>query len=185
MRDLSTAMDAGISSSNTAPIFLVECDFASGFVRVWSGIGELTWDGRVWQGVGSLGGISPLTESTDFSANGAKLQLSGIPSDYLSIALAEHYQGRNANIYLGLLDTAGQVIADPIKLFAAKMDTMEIMEGVETSVITLNIESRAISLKRTKERRYTHEDQQIDFPGDRGFEYVAGLQDKEIIWKPA
>lgn len=185
MRDLTSGMQTEVSATNTAPIFLVECDFSSGFVRVWSGLGDLLWNAQTWIGVGSLGGISPLSESTDFNANGAKIQLSGIPSDLLAIAQAQQYQGRAANIYLGMLNSSGVVIADPIKLFAAKMDTMEILEGAETSTITLNIESRAITLKRSHERRYTHEDQQIDFPGDRGFEYVAGLQDKEIIWKPA
>ena len=59
---------------------------------------------------------------------------------------------------------------------------MKIDEGPETATIALNLENRLIVLDRAKERRYTHEDQQLSFAGDLGFEFVPDLQDKEIIW---
>ena len=37
-------------------------------------------------------------------------------------------------------------------------------------------------LKRSRERRYTHDDQQIDFPGDLGFEFVPKLQELNLVW---
>ena len=55
-------------------------------------------------------------------------------------------------------------------------------EGPESATITLNLESRLIQLERPKNRRYTHEDNKKDLPGDLGFEFVTDLQDKEIIW---
>lgn len=184
-RDLSASMQTEVDAAAVEPVFFVEMDFSSGFVRVWSGYGEFTWDAKTWSGVGHLGEIEPLSEGIDFVANGASLKLSGIPSDLISVALGEYYQGRAATIYLGLLDSAGAIIADPVPIYAANMDTMEINEDGETSTIIVRIESQAISLKRSREWRYTHEDQQIDYPGDLGFEYVAGLQDKEVLWKPA
>ena len=39
-----------------------------------------------------------------------------------------------------------------------------------------------IDLQRPKSRRYTKEDQQIDFPTDLGFDFVPELQDIQIIW---
>jgi hypothetical protein len=62
------------------------------------------------------------------------------------------------------------------------MDIMKIDEGPESATIVLSLENRLIALDRSKERRYTHEDQQLSFPGDKGFEFVPDLQDKEIIW---
>ncbi len=183
-RTLTTAMQTEVGADAVSPVFFVELDFASGFVRVWSGYGSIVWGGKTWTGAGTLMAIEPLGESVDFVANGANLKLNGIPSDMIAIALGQTYQGRDATIHLGFLDAAGAVIADPIQLFAAFMDTMEIDEDGETASIIVRIESQAVSLKRAKVWRYTHEDQQIDYPGDRGFEYVAGLQDKNIQWKP-
>ena len=184
-RDISAGMISAAGAGSLSPAFFVEMDFSSGFVRAWSGIGTLVWDSRTWLGVGNLGQIEPLSETQDFVANGANLKLSGIPSDLISVALGEQYQGRSASIYLGLFDASGALIADPTILYAASMDTMEINEDGETSTITVRIESQAVSLKRSREWRYTHEDQQIDYPGDLGLEYIVGLQDKELVWRPA
>lgn len=184
-RDITAGMQTEVAAAALSPILLAEMDFSGGFVRVWSGLGDLSWNGYTWTGVGDLAGVSQIAESTDFKANGVQLQLSGIPSAMISVALGEKYQGRPCNIYFGAMDDSGAVVADPFLLFGGSMDTMTISESGETSTIAVSVESRAIDLKRSRERRYTHEDQQIDYPGDLGFEYVAGLQDKDVIWKPA
>ncbi len=41
---------------------------------------------------------------------------------------------------------------------------------------------RLISFDLPVDRKYTLEDQQVDFPSDVGFEFIPDLQDKEITW---
>ena len=41
---------------------------------------------------------------------------------------------------------------------------------------------RLIDLDRSRARRFTSEDQKIDYPDDKGLEMVASLQDTVIIW---
>jgi hypothetical protein len=184
-RELTAGMEAEVVKTSVSPIFLVEMDFASGFVRAWSGYGELSWNGYTWLGAGELMEIDPVEETTSFVANGASFKLNGIPSAMVSIALDQDYQGRPATLYLGMLDSSGAVITDPAEVYGGLMDTMEVDDSGEAASIIVRVESHAVALKRPKEWRYTHEDQQIDYPGDLGLEYVAGLQDKEIVWKPA
>jgi hypothetical protein len=62
------------------------------------------------------------------------------------------------------------------------MDVPTLRDDAETCTVTVTYEGRLIDLGRAREWRYTHESQQQLAPGDRGFEYVAGLQDKEILW---
>ena len=62
------------------------------------------------------------------------------------------------------------------------MDLMSIDDSGDTANINVTAESRLIDLDRTRERRYTSEDQKIDFPNDKGLEFIADLQDKEIVW---
>jgi hypothetical protein len=59
---------------------------------------------------------------------------------------------------------------------------MTIDEGAESSTMSVTAESRLIDLDVTRERRYTDADQKIDFPDDKGLEFIADIQDKEIIW---
>ena len=37
-------------------------------------------------------------------------------------------------------------------------------------------------MEESRARRYTKEDQLIDFTSDNSLRFVAGLQDKEITW---
>ena len=34
----------------------------------------------------------------------------------------------------------------------------------------------------SRQRRYTSEDQKIDYPNDKGLEFVAEIAEKEIVW---
>ena len=181
-RAMTSGMTNAVVSAAVMPILLVEALFDSGATRMWSGYGTLTWGGYEWLGAGHLLSISEMTETQELRATGATIGLSGIPSDLLALALAEPYQGRLVKIYIGAMDSAGAVIADPYQIFAGRCDTVEISEGSDTSTITVSVESRLIDLERARARRYEHIDQQIDYPDDKGLEYVSSIQDMEITW---
>jgi len=74
------------------------------------------------------------------------------------------------------------VIADPVGPFEYLADQIVIDEQLPAATITLTAESYLASLERPRPRRLTHEDQQIEFPGDLGLEFVAGIQNKTIPW---
>ena len=185
-RSITTAFKNAIKSSVVRPLLAVELEFSTGTLRFWNGYGDLTMtaggSSNTFTGLGDLMGISAIAESDQVEAIGASLSLTGIKSSFISTALTGNYTNRNASIFLGLFDSSKSVIADVYTLFKGKMDIMKIDEGPESATITLNLENRLIALDRPKERRYTHEDQQLSFSGDLGFEFVPDLQDKEIIW---
>ena len=93
----------------------------------------------------------------------------------------------------GAFTTAGALIADPAIVFSGFMDTMTITEAAEYSTITVAVENKLIAFERSRVRRYTAEDQKIDYPlklpngndnpnYDAGFEFVTSIVEKEIIW---
>ena len=99
MRDLTNAVKTAIVADQVSPILLFQGEFASGFVRVWSGIGDLSWNSEVWSGVGNLGGVSNIQENSDIQANGVTVTMSGIPSDLISLVLGDVIQGKLGKIY--------------------------------------------------------------------------------------
>lgn len=181
-RGLTPQMVAALSASGLRPFIMTAFYFDGGTVRFWSGLGQLTYFGAVWHGSGDLLQISAVEETADIRAAGISITLSAFPQNMVSIALQEPYQGRTVEVYLGMFDESGAVIADPEVLFRGRMDIMEIREGADAATIVLTAESEIIRLRDTRGRRWTHEDQQIEFPGDRGFEYVADIQDMDIPW---
>jgi hypothetical protein len=185
-RSVTTAFNNAIVSQVVRPLLACELEFSTGTLRFWNGYGDLTMtaggSSNTFTGLGDLIGVSAISESDQVEAIGATLSLTGIKSSIISAALGANYTNRNASIFLGLFDTNKSVIADVYTLFKGKMDIMKIDEGPESATIVLSLENRLIALDRAKERRYTHEDQQLSFSGDKGFEFVPDLQDKEIIW---
>jgi hypothetical protein len=181
-RSLSAAMLAEIVKQKVAPVIFCQAQFVSGTIYVWSGLGTITWNSQAWIGLGNLGKISPIAESTDGTAKGITLELSGIPADLVADALTETGPASPVTIWLGMMDRNGNVVADPEQRFKGITDVIKLIDGGETATIQINVESKMIDLGRARERHYTHQDQQIDFPGDNGFIYVNGLQELNDVW---
>ncbi|WP_149537196.1 hypothetical protein [Siccirubricoccus phaeus] len=177
---LSPHATASATSPVAAPVVLVELDFASGPFRAWTGLGQLNWAGKVFEGVGSIGAVGEVEETVELRAVRLTLALSPVPQEVVDIALAERsFRLRPARLWGALLDAEGAFVADPFPLWAGLMDTMEVTDGAEPRV-GLTCESRLVDLERAEVRRYTDADQQAEYPGDRFFEYVPALQEAEI-----
>jgi hypothetical protein len=171
-----------LSSGELYPAIFFEGAFASGWVRIWTGSHDITWDDKLWTGAGALIGLGALEETSDVVASGTSVSLSGVPLDLISLAIEEARQGSPGRIWLALLTPAREVIANPVQAFSGRLDVPEISEDGSTCTITISYESRLIDLNTPRNWRYTHESQQILFPGDRGFEHVTAIQDREITW---
>jgi hypothetical protein len=181
-RTVTPAFAAAVAAGTVRPAILVEALFDSGAVRLWSGLGDVVYASNTYTGAGNLLVIDALQERGDVQALGTTITLTGIPSVLVSLALAEPYQGRIVRIYQALLDANLAVIADPDERFTGRADVMAISDDAETATISMTVESRLIDLQRPRERRYTHEDQQTEYPGDLGLNFVAAIQDRPIKW---
>lgn len=183
---MARALTAGVISAITAgtvrPVLFFEGGYASGTLRLWSGLGDFSWNGQTWTGVGQMLGISPVEEVSDIRAASFAVSLAGDASAILSLNLGQARQGLPGQVWIGCFDGAGALIADPFLSFAGRFDVPDILDEGERATIQARYESRLIDLDRTRERRYTDEDQRIDYPADPGFEFVTLLQDKNVIW---
>ena len=181
-RGASSDFNTLTAGQTLEPFLAVEMLFDSpNEVRAWTGFGTLDIDGDDYTGTGTLMQISAIEETSEIAAKGANFTLTGIPSEMISLALSESYQGRTVNIYFGLFDvTAGA--KETIKLFSGLMDVMVINDDPNSVTIGLSAENRLIQLERPVVSRYTSEDQKRTYPNDLGFDFVNDLQDKEIEW---
>lgn len=203
-RDLSQVTIENLEDDVVYPFFAVELLFdGDNTLRMWTGVGTLTLeDGTEWVGTGNLLSVSAIEETAEMAVKGATLTLSGVPSEALSLALSEPYQGRVCNIYFGtfsigkLLQEDGAFILfeDGSKillqtgstgfnqLFSGYMDQMNIADGGDTATIELMVENRLIDLERARVARFTSGYQKSIYPGDLGLDFVEDLQDKDIVW---
>lgn len=181
-RSLGTDFTNSLSADELQPFFAVEMDFTSGFIRLWGGYGDLTINSNTYTGSADFLQISTIDETSEIRATGVSVGLSGLPASLIATALTEDYQGREITVYFGTLDSTGAINDTPYVIFKGRMDLMNIQENGDYCNITITGESRLIDLEIAREYRYTSEDQKIDYPADKGLEFIADLQNKEINW---
>lgn len=179
-RGLAAGMAAAVARDVVRPVILYKGEFTSGDVYLWTGLGPMSWSGQTWQGIGWIIAIGPVTENTGLKADGIVVTLSGIPGDMVGKALSEVQHGKEGTLWLGALDDAGALAADPVNFYTGRVDIVSIQKGL-TAQITLTYENRVLNTAPTI-LRYTHEDQQLLYPGagDKGFIYASQLQQKVL-----
>lgn len=202
-RDVQQTTIDAINSDVIYPFFAIELLFDGDEVmRLWTGLGTLVYNEQNWYGTGNLLTFDVVEETSEIAAKGATVTLSGVPSEVLSLALSEPYQGRQANIYFGtyvkaslltessnyiLYEDGGKIMLEEgltslTEIFAGYMDQMNIEEGPDSSTIQLLIENKLIDLERPRTSRFTSAYQKSLFPNDLGLDFVEDLQTKELYW---
>ena len=180
-RAMSSDMLAAVKASELQPALFVEAYFVTGPIHVWSGYGTIQWNGHAWAGIGTLGGVSTIEDGASVEAKGITLTMSGIDPALIADVLGEFQLGAPVTVWLGLF-SAGALITSPIVSWAGRMDQPSIEVGGNTAIISINCENRLLDMNISVYRRYTNDDQQLDHPGDRGLEFVSGIQEVTIYW---
>jgi hypothetical protein len=181
-RTVSTAMLNALKASYLKPALLVSIGFKSSTSYMWSGLGTLVWHSQSWIGIGSLLGVSLLEEGTTVEAKGLTITLSGLDPTLLTECVGDFKLGLPVNVYLGIFDSTGAVIADPLVCWSGFSDLPEIEMSGTTATIALNAESRLLELNVSSDRRYTLEQSQLEAPGDVAFQFVSGIAQIDIHW---
>lgn len=183
-RNLSSDMKIEVTKEVVTPIFLIKMEFADGDLNLWTGYGDFEWNGETYTGTGTLLAIDKVEEAADLRAVGVTYTLTGVPIPLRSLALnaSNNIQGGNITMWLGCLWGNAELVADPYQLFKGRMDTMTLRNSGTACTIQLSAESVLIDLERPRVRYYTPEDIKLDYPTDTFFDYVVGLQDKQIQW---
>lgn len=179
-RQIDPRVAASLAADHVPYIFFVRMDFTQPIFVCTAGY-DVVWEGQTWLGLGLIGSIEPIEEQATLEAIGVRLTLSGVPSDLIAITLGEQYQGKPCQIWFAPLSEDLQLPYQPVRIFYGRMDTMDVEAG-DTATITVSAESRMVSWDKARVRRFNNEDQQSRYPGDRGFEFVAQMVEKNLLW---
>ena len=179
---LDTSIVNRLGADEQAIFIAVKAEFDSGTIRLWSGLGDASIDSETYTGAGDLLSISNVEENLELKSNGLTISLSGMDTTVLDYALTENYQNRYITLFLGYLMGGTNEVAGTLTLFKGRMNTLTISDNPNGSTITIDAENRLVDLNRPSNFRYTKESQNFLHNGDTGFNRVASLQDKEIIW---
>lgn len=132
--------------------------------------------------MGQLGRISAIPQTNKVAAQNIVLALSGIPASLVTEAVAQVRITGSATVFLAFFDTNGNVIADPIQVFAGALDVPSLDDSGETSTISITAENPLLLGNEAPNRQFDDMDQQIYFPGDLGLSFVDTLGNLALFW---
>lgn len=185
-RGASSSVQTEVALSANAPIHLFELYLDGATTYATDAYRTIEWNGNTYPALGHFLDFDGIEESADMLISQCRVSLSGVDQTMIAAVLAHEYIDRRLCIRTGFLDGSEAVIIDPLPIFDGRVDAPEIAEDpvAGTCVVTISASSHWIDFERAPGRHTNHEEQQIYFPGDLGFEYVSQLN-RQIKWGAA
>jgi hypothetical protein len=180
-RNIETVFKAELDKAVVKLAYLVTLEFDEGTIAFSSTCANINYSGITYIGFGNLGKVSSLSEGLSLDPQTHNISLSGVNQDILNLLLTTNYINRPSTCYLAALNDQNEIIGTPLTYFKGTMDSLAFSFG-KIANISVIIKDELAIWDRPKKERYTHQDQQTTYPTDLGFEFVAELSSKTVIW---
>ena len=181
-RDLTTEFSDKLEDRALRLCLLIKVELTAGDINLWTGYGDLEYNGDTYTGAGTMLGISDVRESKGIAPSSVTYSLSGIPSSLVALALTEGLTGQPITAFLGIVDDNDDIFVYQKTRGYIDVPSIEDNGGESNSVISITVEHDMIRLRNVNNRLYSSQDQKKYYPADTFFDYVASLQDKQITW---
>lgn len=182
--DFLTALEADV----LRPAFFFEGRFtalAGGdpiYVRAWTGDRDITFKGETFEGNGWFLGSSSVEDSDAVDVSKSLTISLSAASEELRAVLLNTRANEPGTLWFALLDEDGAVIDSAIE-FAGFFETANFDKQSDSFTVSLRYETRTRNLSKSKERRWTDEQQRLDYPDDLGFQYMQDVAQWSGVWQ--
>jgi hypothetical protein len=180
----SSANQSEAAKDHYMPFLATSFDFVGGFKRMWTGTGDVEIGGNIYAGVGHFARIRSVVERSNMTVERKVYQLAGDEVNPALIAEADidASYGRTVIEYLGFLNPETRKLLDTPEInFEGEISNVRRADGGEP-MVEINAETRLVILDKPDGWRWTHQHQQSFYSDDLGFNKVAEMQLREIIW---
>lgn len=179
-RGLSATNTTEIAKASVQVVLLVKLDFDTP-IYTHSGVGDITYDGNTYSGVGDFGGISEARESEFLGPAPITLTLSGIDSTLIAEALEAGRYKDDVTIYEGYRKDDGTLKANPWTVWSGWFEYPNIKIGDDNTISVVC--QHDLSLLNEKDGgRFTDEDQVERYSGDEFFEHITDQATVKLNW---
>lgn len=155
-----------------------------GHVRLWTGIGPLSWNGFLWTGAGRLLSIDPMESSIDLTIQDVQLSLAGVDPEKVAL-ISDNIRNYTATAWLASLNLRGNVVRDPYLLRIITLD-YQTLSAEENGTVTISVIGHTCfySLERALDEVWSPENQKKIYPTDVGLDMINALQNQDVQWTP-
>lgn len=181
MRDLNAETITLLQSDRIQIEYYYEGVFADSTLRLWTGNYDLEFEGETYYGNGWLMEPDGWKETLFNQPFGQTITLSGVPLSLIAVLLTQVRQTNTGRIGI-LFFNANADYVGTFNSFTGILDKVDADEGPSTSQLALSYESKLINMNETRDLRLTDASHRVDYPTDKGFEYLSQISGKRIYW---
>lgn len=172
-RDLDAAFISALQERVFRPAVYLYLDWPTGAVRVSNGVGDDTWGGYTWQGVGEFGRVSAIEEGAEIASRPIALTLFGVAPADVSLISTDRVRGRDAILYMAPRDANLVRSATPDVIYPGVMTGFTFgaadRDGQLAHALTVTADVSVRAIRRTKSITYAHP-------------YQSRLPEQAITW---
>jgi hypothetical protein len=185
MRNVDATLLAEISQPFFFPAFLVFIDWPEDPVFAHSGVGDMSFDGQTWSGIGKFAQIVLPPEQNGTAASTAEFSLVGLPGELVDLVTADARDIDCAVWFGAVTERAGAtLIGTPEDVFRGRGD--QLIESIARAETGRSRTVRLGSVTGPSQRLrsgffHTSEQHQRTYPGDTFFRHTAGVQAEFVL----
>jgi len=185
-RSSTAAFQTEVAKLQNRPVHLASVHFDDEVVYMTDAFKEIAWGGNTYLAVGHFMGVSDIEETAEVIVSSVTLSLSGIDQIWISNVLQKDYIDRTVKLHTAFLDDSWAMVVEPVLIFEGRMDQPTIQEDPDggKSVVSVSATNAWVDFSRKTGRHTNHEEQQVHFAGDKGFEFASEVV-PDIIWGKA
>lgn len=180
-RGISYAFESELANGSYTYAIGVDIGFDNGILRMTNHMKNVSDDGNTYYSAGTILSVGSVNENTDLGISGLTVTLSGADPVIISRMQETEIQGAPVNAKLFILGNQSTVLYSHL-YFKGVIDNMTYTQNGNSVTITLNCENFLVRFADRVNRRYTHSDQKIQYPSDKGLEFVEDISEKVVIW---
>lgn len=181
MTRAGAAFSAALRKPSVKSFLMGRLGFSSGDAYWCSLPYPVDYDGNTYMPMWGLLSIDNVSETAD-SAQGLRLVFSGVSDAAIAAVQTEDVQGRPCELHLAVIDEG--VLRVDEGVWIGEMDVMTAEDDTEPR-ITITAEHQMTLWERARVVLCSDAEQQAEYPGDLGCEYVAQMETATIAWPSA
>ena len=182
-RNLTAQVKAEVLKNEVRLLHFVEFHFDPASVYFTDAPIAFDYNSNTYLPTGDFLSFSEIRERDNLDAGNISITLSGVNTTNIGQALSGGYLDRKVIITRAFVDSTYTIIPDPSVIFDGNIISFEVREDINagTSILTWKAASMWSDFERTAGRRTNDNDQQVYYPGDRGFQFADDAL-KDIKW---
>ena len=140
-RDITGALDDVLNSGVVQPLLAAELIAPSGPLRLFAGIGTLSFGGKTFKG-SELLRVDRIREQVATRKQGASFGFAGVDPEIIAMVDNERLEDSPITVWFGALDANLQPVPDPAVVGGYKVDVPETID--DTTSVTLTVSTYAL-----------------------------------------